>query len=247
MLNRVTYENVENYKRSFQGSSPRYVIMDNILKKNVIRKIEEEMDYDLNWWGDDHNNSKDKQYVQDMNSMPPMIKKVCQYFNSKDFLDYLSYITGYKNIISDNSLSGGGCHRTLSGGFLNVHHDYTNFDSFMGKWEDVADEYGMPDIAGQKLYRHLNLLIYVNEEWLPEWGGDLQIWSNDLKHMINEVIFKGNNSILFAIDGVPHGYPNPIKCPTDVARKSLAFYYYSTEPTINDYERAYWKIGEEYR
>tara|TARA_R100001082_G_C4333010_1_gene146580 strand:- start:261 stop:1004 length:744 start_codon:yes stop_codon:yes gene_type:complete len=247
MISRWTDLNLDKYKRDFQSNSPKHIIMDNLLNKNVIRKIEDEMDQNLNWGSDEHNNSKHKQFVQNINDMPLWIKNVCKYFNSKEFTDKLSYITGYKNIIADNSFSGGGCHRTLSGGFLNVHHDYTNFDSFMGNWDDIVAEEGIPKIAGQKLYRHLNLLIYINEEWLPEWGGNLEIWSNDLKEIIKEVEFKQNNSILFAIDGVPHGYPTPIKCPKDVARKSLAFYYFTTEPTLNNYERAFWKNGEELR
>ena len=218
--------------------------MDGIINKNIIRKIEQEMDYDMNWTGDDHENSKDKQYVQDLNVMPPMIKKTCQFFNSKEFTDYLSYVTGYRDIVADDSLSGGGCHRTLSGGFLNVHHDYTDFDSFVNKIWKLSNVDGLPKITGRKLYRHLNLLIYINEYWSPEWGGDLEIWSSDLKQVEKWVNFRQNNSVLFAIDGVPHGYPNPITCPTDVTRKSLAFYYYTTEPTINDYDRAYWKDGQ---
>ena len=85
MLSRTTYQNIDSYKASFQNSSPKHVVMDGILNKNIIRKIEQEMDYDMNWTGDDHENSKDKQYVQDLNVMPPMIKKTCQFFNSKEF------------------------------------------------------------------------------------------------------------------------------------------------------------------
>ena len=244
MINEQIYSKVEHYKNMYNKDDNLFphIVIDNFLNNNVVEQVEEEMSQEMHWVSDDHNHSQKKQSMQIIGQMPPMVKSVCYFLNSKPFVDFLCYVTGHKNVIVDESLNGGGMHRTLRGGFLNVHHDYTDFDKFHDQWYNPNSK---PKILGRGLYRHLNLLIYINDEWKSEWGGDLEFWSPDLKQKIKEVKFEKNKAILFGIDGVPHGYQKPLECPEDTFRKSLAFYYYTTQPTINSYDRAHWKVGEE--
>ena len=60
-------------------------------------------------------------------------------------------------------LDGGGLHRSLGGGYLNVHADFTAHH------------------VHQHWRRRVNLLLYLNREWQPEWGGDLELWSKDME------------------------------------------------------------------
>jgi len=58
------------------------------------------------------------------------------------------------------------------------------------------------------------------------------------------VMPKLNRAVLFNIENAPHGHPDPLNCPTQESRRSLAFYFYDKIPTKNRlYERAYWKFG----
>ena len=34
----------------------------------------------------------------------------------------------------------------------------------------------------RKLYRRLNLLLYLNPVWNDQWGGDIQLSDKDVKH-----------------------------------------------------------------
>ena len=58
-----------------------------------------------------------------------------------------------------------------------------------------------------------------------------------------------NNAVIFRTDADSnHGFPDPIKCPENVRRKSIALYYYTKEKTFlpfsirkRKYYHAVWK------
>ena len=60
---------------------------------------------------------------------------------------------------------------------------------------------------------------------------------------------KINNDVIFRTDfNSNHGFPEPINCPDNVTRKSLALYYYTQEKTVlpitlkrRKYFHAVWK------
>ena len=62
-------------------------------------------------------------------------------------------------------LEGGGLHQSPAGGFLNIHADFTVHPHHRN-WQ-----------------RRANLLLYLNDDWKPEYGGDLELWTKDMKHL----------------------------------------------------------------
>src|SRR6185503_12943218 len=63
------------------------------------------------------------------------------------------------------------------------------------------------------------------------WGGDLELWSKDMEQCERTVTPVGNRMLLFTTDeDAYHGHPDPLSCPPDVARQSLALYYFTEEP-----------------
>lgn len=150
--------------------------------------------------------------------------------NSPVFIEFLRDLTGIDDLVGDIQLEGGGFHVTERGGKLGIHHDFTK-----------------RTMGGEQYYRHVNLLIYLNDVWDSSWGGDLELWSPDLTEMVKRIPLKGNTAVLFNIDNAPHGHPHPLDCPIGETRRSLAFYYYSKQETLMDLPRAYWKVGKEYR
>ncbi len=116
------------------------------------------------------------------------------------------------NLIADPSLEGGGLHQSTTGGFLNIHSDYT-VHPHNRKWE-----------------RRANILLYLNDDWKPEYGGDLELWSADMKECVEKVSPVANRVLIFTTDATSyHGHPEPMRCPEGVARRSLALYYFSVE------------------
>lgn len=232
MLNSITIENVEKYSKDYQTDKPfPHIVIDDFMSKTFIKDLEFEMQNvsTIEQWRFDSEQHIDqvlKRWIREWDAMSPLLKTACQYFNSQEFIDILEKITGFKNLVADPILHGGGFHETFPGGRLEVHHDFTDHT-----------------ILGKKMYRHVNLLIYLNEDWDQRWGGQLELWSKDLKEIEKKIELRQNRAVIFSIDGAPHGHPHPLGCPDGVTRRSLAFYYYTTEPTKNHYTRAMWKRG----
>ncbi len=101
-------------------------------------------------------------------------------------------------------------HITGKGGFLKIHSD-TNFH---------------PNF---NLDRRLNWLIYLNKNWKEEYGGNLELWNKDMSKCVQNIKPIFNRAVIFSTDDQSyHGHPDPLNCPEDMERKSLAFYYYSS-------------------
>lgn len=178
---------------------------------------------------DYHDSQVLKRGIRDFDKMTPAMALACTYFNSDTFVGYLRQLTGIEDLVPDWTLDGGGFHVTYPGGLLNVHHDFNYTD----------------DIADQRMYRKVNLLIYLNEDWEKEWGGHLELWKSDLSGAFKTIDLKWNRAVLFNIDDAPHGHPDPLTCPEGESRRSLAFYYYSAIAPDNQlYDRAYWLHGD---
>ncbi len=129
--------------------------------------------------------------------------------NSSRFVCLLEKMTGIENLIPDPYLLGGGVHQTLPGGFLRVHADFNKH----------------PEV---QLDRRLNLLIYFNENWQAEWGGNLELWNKTVDKRIHSIAPVAGRCVIFSTTSSSfHGHPEPLECPDDVTRKSIALYYYT--------------------
>ena len=114
--------------------------------------------------------------------------------------------------MEDPSLEGGGLHQSTRGGFLNIHADFTVHPHHRN-WQ-----------------RRANLILYLNEDWEASYGGDLELWSTDMKECVEKVSPVANRAVIFTTDATSfHGHPEPMQCPEGVARRSLALYYYSVQ------------------
>lgn len=129
--------------------------------------------------------------------------------NGRAFLQFLEELTGIKGLISDPYYEGGGLHETKRGGHLSIHADF-NVHSRL------------------KLERRLNLLVYLNDDWDDEWGGELELWDQDVKECVVRVKPLFGRAVIFntALDSF-HGHPDALNCPTDRSRRSIATYYYT--------------------
>ena len=129
--------------------------------------------------------------------------------NSKNICLFLEELTSIQGIVPDPYYEGGGIHETLNEGFLKVHTDFN--------WHKKL-----------KLDRRINMIIYLNKDWDEKWGGGLELWDENMKNKCIEVSPAFNRTVIFSTtDNSYHGHPEPINCPENESRKSLALYYYS--------------------
>ena len=142
------------------------------------------------------------------------LREVAEEFVSPEFVAYLEELTGIDGLIPDWSMDGGGLHQTLRGGHLNIHADFTT--------HHVHEHWA----------RRVNILLYLNEEWHDDWGGQLELWDKDMTSCHDRVTPQGNRMLVFStsFDSF-HGHPDGLTCPPDQARRSMALYYFTQEDT----------------
>jgi Rps23 Pro-64 3,4-dihydroxylase Tpa1-like proline 4-hydroxylase len=158
-----------------------------------------------------HVNEK-KHGLNKMELLPDFIQQVIREFNSPTFVAFLRELTGIEGLMADDSLEGGGLHQTQRGGYLNVHADFT-VHPHRRTWR-----------------RRVNLLLYLNEDWQPEYRGELELWSRDMKKREQSILPIFNRCVVFNTDEDSyHGLPDPVQCPEDRSRKSLALYFFTEE------------------
>ncbi|MEQ9306177.1 MAG: 2OG-Fe(II) oxygenase, partial [Marinoscillum sp.] len=79
-----------------------------------------------------------------------------------------------------------------------------------------------------KLYRRINVLVFLNKDWKEEWGGELQLWDNKMTECQVKIAPVFNRVVVFStLKDSFHGHPDPLLCPLSVSRKSIALYYYT--------------------
>ena len=142
------------------------------------------------------------------------LQAVARELTSPAFVSYLEELTGIPDLIPDWSMDGGGLHQTLRGGHLNIHADFTT--------HHVHENWA----------RRVNVLLYLNEEWYDDWGGQLELWDQEMRECRARVTPQGNRMLVFttSVDSY-HGHPDGLTCPPGEARRSMALYYFTEERT----------------
>ncbi len=206
----VKKEHADEYK----SANPfPHIVLDDFLQWEILHKIEIPKHDDRFYR---YANLFEMKLASDrMDILPESMSMLLMCLNSSVFIRWLEALTGIKALIPDPHWRGGGLHIIQPGGFLGVHEDFGIH----------------PEL---KLYRRLNLLIYLNRNWKDEWGGNLELWTKDdegkLKECAKSIEPVWNRAVIFSTPGAPHGHPNPLACPETRTRKSLALYYYTAEP-----------------
>lgn len=149
-----------------------------------------------------------KMYCRDMDVIPPLISSMLCELSSPPFLRFLETVTGIGGIIPDPYYEGGGLHCSGPGGRLMPHTDFHYYDRL-------------------KLYRRLNLLLYLNPGWEESFGGGLELWEKGAKHPAKLVVPRWGTCVIFRTDDQSvHGFSTPIA--EGHWRRSIALYYYSS-------------------
>lgn len=159
-------------------------------------------------------NPKEKKLAcEDPSWFGPATKEIFRIFGSDAFAQRLEAMTGIQGLLP--SMVGGGMHMILPGGLLDVHVDFNQLAA-----------------AGGVAYRRLNVLLFLNENWLEEWGGELELWASPdpMPPSLTAISPHANRLVVFTTsDRSYHGHPRPLACPEGRARKSLAVYYFTRQ------------------
>ncbi len=206
---------VEAHKGQYDEATPfPHCCFDNLVDDGLLRSVVGEFPSksDSDWRrletpGNSHKKSITANFEHQLG---PATQYLIRALSAPVFLRFLEQLTGINGLICDPYLHGGALHEIETGGFLGLHTDFN--------WQ--------PHL---KLYRRLNLLLYLNPDWKEEYGGHLELWDENMvvgKRFLpvwNRMIISSVTAKAF------HGFPHAIACPPSMSRRSLAMWYYTAE------------------
>jgi len=198
---------------SFQSAEPfNHVVIDNFFEPAVAKDLAREFPaFESNVWWEYDNPIEIKKACNIWDKFPRVTYSVFTYLNSPEFVAKMATLVG-DPLTADPGLHGGGWHTHRPGGKLNTHLDYS-----------IHPKLG--------LERRVNLIVYMQPNWKPEWGGSLGLWAPDesgmgpgeLKQQIPCVF---NRAVIFdTSQNSWHGLPEPVMSPDGICRNSIAVYY----------------------
>jgi hypothetical protein len=186
-----------------------HIVMDDFLEPDVLREVLADFPSSGDKEFFDREQERFKFQYQPHESSSGLVRNLFAELNSQAFLGFLEEMTGFDGLMSDPYFEGGGLHETKRGGHLGVHADFNIHDRM-------------------KVERKLNLLVYLNEDWEDDYGGQLELWDKQMRACVVRVKPVFGRAVIFntALDSF-HGHPDPLNCPPERSRRSIATYYYS--------------------
>jgi len=203
----------QKHKTYIEASPFPHIIIDNFLPEDIANQILNDFPDpgDIDWIVRPKNHKFQQNKLKNYNEelMGPSMRHILSQFNSSIFICFLERLTGIEGLIPDPHFWGGGMHLIERGGFLKIHVDFN--------WHERL-----------KLDRRLNLLFFLNKEWKESYGGCLEFWNRDVSRCEKKLPPIFNRCVIFNASSFSyHGHPDPLNCPQNRYRKSLAIYYYA--------------------
>ena len=208
----------ETLRAAFQAAAPfSHLVIDDFLEPDALRRAYRDIPAarDPAWthWGSggqENCRAEDaKRGIADTTALPRSIAAILEALNGPQMVREIERVTGIAGLVVDPTLWGGGLQVSGCGASLRVH----------------ADRSRHPDAA--RFDQAINLLLYLNPDWRPEFGGDLELWNADGSARIVSIAPLFDRLVLFKSDRTTfHGHPRPNRCPPGLYRASLAVFYY---------------------
>lgn len=221
------FSNFQQLNNQFVGTPPfPMIVLDNFLPKDTALNLEKEADSipDIYW----NDFTRRGSYMRECNQMQfaPEAQNFVSQMHSSLGMEWLTSLTGIKDLLPDPYLTGAAYSKSYSGDCLKMHTDFN--------WNDKL-----------KLHRMLSVIIYLNSHWEKEWGGELKFndFYNDKTVQSVEPLF--NRAIIWRYHKRGfHGFPEPLRCPSGESRKTFRLFFYVSEanPKADDrpHRSLYW-------
>tara|TARA_A100001015_G_scaffold304966_1_gene396948 strand:- start:930 stop:1763 length:834 start_codon:yes stop_codon:yes gene_type:complete len=209
---------IDKLREEWNSSKPfNHIVIDNFLEENTAEKVFNIFPSNFKEWDFYCNPIEVKYACNKIENFHPIIKKIFDALGEKKIIDKIIELTGIQNLEKDDFLHGSGLHSHTKDGRLMLHLDYEKHPIYENK------------------QRRINIILYLSKNWKDEWEGATELWNKDLSRCEKSVHVKFNRALVFKTNEESwHGLPKKIKCPENVFRNSLAYYYISPLESLED-------------
>ncbi|MEO8650335.1 MAG: 2OG-Fe(II) oxygenase [Acidobacteriota bacterium] len=215
LITRRLYEDAEAIRKDFDSRrqiDTRYTAVDNLLPDEIALQISEafpplsEMRF--------LDSFREKKYTsKSLDKFQPLVSDITFAFQDQRVMDAVLNITGQVNAVGDPLLYAGGISAMSKDNFLNPHID--NSHDFE-----------------QKNYRVLNLLYYCSPGWQVGFGGNLELWDENVSTAV-EIPSLFNRLVLMETND--HSWHSVNRVRVNDIRRCVSNYYFSPD-SPNGYE-----------
>ena len=204
--------NLQDLQEKFVNAVPYdHIIIPNFLNNEYAEQIYHSFPTNIedNKWHQYNNPIEVKYAFDDIQQLPNAVKDIFYLLSTKEISEKFSMLSKIQKLEHDPYLHGAGLHVHPRNGRLHVHLDYEKH----------------PHLSKQ---RRLNIILYLNKNWNPEWNGETQLWDKNMDKCVVKSPIEFNTAIVFKTNEISwHGVPEIITCPEGILRKTLAYYYLS--------------------
>ena len=233
ILARDLQQRVPLLAEQFRKADPfSHVLIENFVEPSFLNRLIHEFPaFDREKALNEHGEVGGKAVHENLSALGEAYRQLDELLASPDLLALISEITGIPDLLYDPEYVGGGTHENRHGQELDPHVDFNYHPT--NRW-----------------HRRLNLILFLNEEWKPEWGGSLQVhsdpWERDKPDRVKSYLPLANHCVLFETSEVSwHGFPR-IDLPENrwaLSSRSIAVYFYTKtrpkEQTAPDHSTVY--------
>ena len=202
-----------DFKNSINEVGVRYAIIDDLLPYDMAIEICKKFPapHEMRMM----NSFREKKYTsKDFDKFDDLMRDITFAIQDPSIVSLVDEITGIENQIPDSRLYAGGLSLMKQGHYLSPHIDNSHDSE-------------------RKLYRTLNLLYYVTDNWSAENGGNLELWD---KKVLNNVTLVSKFNRLILMETNPWSWHSVNEILSDGERKCVSNYYFSqTAPAGGDY------------
>jgi 2OG-Fe(II) oxygenase superfamily len=186
-----------------------YLILDNLFSHKVLEDLIDEIPpmRDASWVHHDEEHLV-KSNLRSAVELGKTGNEFVAFLHSAGFLYLISELTDIWGLVPDPYLGGSGYHVVPKGGKFDLHAD-RNVDQTTG------------------LTRRIAMITYLNKQWAPEDGGQLELWNHNATRceVVVEPIF--NRTILFEVGDKNFHCVKPVLSSGGRTRLSFAVYFHT--------------------
>jgi 2OG-Fe(II) oxygenase superfamily len=222
LLHSAVVGDAEKLRQEFLANQPfRHVVIEPFLNpESCAQLISEFPPFDQKHAVNEHGEAGRHAVHSDLAGLGKAYAQFDRLMSDRDFLALVGRITDIPDVLYDPEYVGGGTHENLDGEELDTHVDFNYHPR-------------------THFHRRLNLIVFLNPEWEPPWGGCLELVRDPFESCSDsrkEFVPIANRAVIFETTEVSwHGFQR-IRIPEGkgTSRKSIAVYFYSKErPTAN--------------